>query len=100
MAQKRPQIYLVSAARRIWRWSPERRIVKNGSKTSNKYLCESCYKKFTKIHIDHIDPVGKAPRDWNGWDTYLKRLFCPVSNLQALCHTCHKAKTKRDNKKK
>lgn len=100
---KPPWVYMIGAARKVWRWSPERRQVKNEAscgvhhKCWGCFICGSCAKK---IQIDHIVPVGKAPKGWKGWDKYLTRLFCPASNLQALCIKCHKAKTKSDAKKK
>lgn len=93
-------IYLVGAARKIWQWSPERRQVKkNACLTSStmrmeKYRCAKCEKAVKKIQIDHIIPVGKAPRDFHGWDDYYKKLFCSTYNLQALCLKCHKLKSK------
>lgn len=101
MAAKPPWVYMVGAARKVWRWSSERREVKKRATFPGlMYLCEKCNKLSSKkIQIDHIAPVGKAPKGWKGWDKYLQRLFCPVSNLQALCTPCHKAKSKIDNAK-
>lgn len=97
-------IYLVSSARKIWRWSGERKEIK---KTANK--CAACggrFKDDKEKEIDHIEPIGKAPRSvsgepksFKGWDLYYSRLFCPKTNLQALCHSCHKTKTLKERKK-
>ena len=100
---KTPQQYLIGASRRIWRWSKERREVKSLAYCGSKrYVCALCPKNVEnhkKIHIDHINPVGKAPKGWTGWDRYFKRLFCSVDNLQALCAKCHKKKTAQDRRK-
>lgn len=90
---------MVGAARKVWRWSPERRAIKDASKDKKYgfFICQSCEDSVKKIQIDHIIPVGKAPKGWKGWDKYLQKLFCPVSNLQALCVKCHKIKSKIDN---
>lgn len=96
-------VYLVGAARKIWRWSPERREVIRDSTNNEFYICAGTGNQpkhnVKKVQIDHIVPVGKAPKTFKGWDAYYKRLFCPISNLQALCTKCHKAKTKIDNVK-
>lgn len=92
-------VYLVAAARKVWRWSPERREVKKSKG------CKKCGIKFdekNKPEIDHIEPIGKAPREFNGWDDYYKRLFVPAKKMQALCHKCHveKSRLERKNAKK
>ena len=104
MPPKPPWVYMVGAARKVWRWSPERREVKRQAlcygNGKDLYLCSGMTCKqphVKKIQIDHIIPVGKAPKGWKGWDKYLQKLFCPISNLQALCVKCHKAKSKTDN---
>ena len=79
------------------------------------YVCEQCGakckatvakgnpKNYVRIWVDHIDPVVPVDKVI-GFDEYINRLFCKPENLQALCDTCHKAKsakekTKRTNKK-
>lgn len=89
-------VYLVAAARKIWRWSPERRKVKLAAKVGDKYRCAKCKKFFEKVDVDHIEPVGKAPRSWDGWDEYYKKLFCSEQNLTVLCKVHHKEKSKQE----
>lgn len=94
-------IYLVGAARKIWRWSKERKDAKERAKVSKKlYRCELCKKTSEKVEVDHIVPVGTAPRTWEGWDEYYSHLFCDVTNLRVLCHSCHKEKTSRERKER
>lgn len=94
-------VYLVGAARKIWRWSKERKDAKERAKVSKDlYRCEFCKADTEKVEIDHINPVGITPRFWKGWDEYYSRLFCSSSNLQALCHGCHKAKTAKERGRK
>jgi 5-methylcytosine-specific restriction endonuclease McrA len=81
-----------SAIRRVWSFSYPRRLCVNRSKLPDHYFrCELCKLKVPKVTIDHIIPLGSIDGD------FLERLFCPSIGLQALCHPCHKAKTKIDN---
>lgn len=91
-------IYLVGAARRIWRWSPAAQAMRKMPQ-----ICIKCGavapkkpKKRQGFHIDHITAIGKAPRDWQGWDVYYQRMFVGVDQLQILCQPCHKQKTKEE----
>jgi 5-methylcytosine-specific restriction endonuclease McrA len=99
-----PHPYLVAAARRVWRWSPERRAClssgERGVKANRERQCEKCLKwhPFKLVVADHIDPVGKQPTTWADYAVYYPRMFCPRSNLQRLCKECHGAKTKAERK--
>lgn len=66
------------------------------------YKCASCLivSKMEGHHIDHIEPVVETSVGFVNWDTYIKRLFCPASNLQLLCSTCHKIKTKKEQEER
>lgn len=89
-------VYLVAAARRIWSWSP---AVQEFRKTPQ--ICVVCNRKpkgKEKFQKDHINPVGKAPRDWQGWDEYYRKLFVSVKELQWLCRDHHKEKSNRERK--
>lgn len=52
------------------------------------------------IDIDHILP--KIPVDGSfdemTFDEYINKVWCDVSNLQALCPDCHNVKSKNENK--
>ncbi len=96
MKKWNPHSYLVSAARRVWRWCPEKREAATKCAVgSARRKCTSCEKVFPKkqVHIDHIEPVGKQPREWDEYPNFYRRLFCPPTNLQGLCITCHAQKT-------
>lgn len=69
------------------------------------YKCDQCgvETKITNINIDHIDPIGPAPgskyaRPDATWDEFIRRVFCSLENLRAICTSCHKAKTKVERK--
>lgn len=109
----------MSFIRKLWTQnSPERKecllnarvkhypLTKSGTLSKsyvNRYKCADCDNLFVKIdvQVDHIAPVGKLP-DWpptevRTWNRWLVRLWCPVSNLQILCLTCHKKKSKEED---
>ncbi len=88
-----PNRYFVSALRRIWRWNPDRKKVKDETKA-----CIQCAKRLRRdqVKVDHIIPVGSAPKGFEGWDAYLSKMFCPLSNLQGLCKSCHQIKTNKE----
>lgn len=81
---------IISAMRKIWLWSEERRECLKLAKTKKNYRCNKCKKLFPKkeVQVDHIEEIGA----FINWDTYMERLFCPISNLQVLCKPCHKGK--------
>jgi len=68
---------------------------KRTNREASHYECASCGKFFpaTEVDVDHIDPVVSLSEGFVNWDTYINRLYCPASNLQILCKTCHKKKT-------
>ncbi len=101
MKKWNPHSYLVSAARRVWRWCPEKKAAAAQCAVgASKRRCTECKTVFPKkqVHIDHIDPVGKQPRDWDEYPNFYRRLFCPPLNLQGLCLICHAKKTAAQRK--
>lgn len=112
---------IASAIRKVWHKHPAReaalnkvRIVvqeykKDGSPKklkSNYWICELCDQRckkqksslYPQVHVDHKDPVTPLKGDPISWHTYIQRLFFSgADNLQAICSTCHKAKTKAEN---
>lgn len=81
---------IISALRKIWLWSEERKEALRLAKAKKNYRCNKCKKLFPKkeVQVDHIEEIGA----FINWDTYMERLFCPISNLQVLCKPCHKGK--------
>lgn len=106
------------ALRLIFRKSPHRKFAlenarvelpkwnKDGSlakKNAVWFRCAVCQKLFkpTELEIDHITPVGPAPGTRNApdnltWEQFLEKMFCGPENLQCVCKTCHRKKTKSD----
>lgn len=77
----------------------EHRLVgqyKNGTpKYKYYYPCQGCGEFFDSsdvLEIDHIDEIGSFYEHEN-WDIYVRKMFCDLDNLQALCIICHDKKT-------
>ena len=82
--------YVKSSLRKIWRWSPNRRLCLKSK------FCAYCKKAKKKLFADHIDPVVNPLKGFETWDIYIERLFQGV--LQPLCKACHKGKSKEEAK--
>lgn len=83
------------ALRRLWIFSEERReALRRAHAGRGMYICEACrYIRGKKeVQVDHIHPVGGD----GCYNTHISLLFCPADNLQVLCKSCHKLKTKKD----
>lgn len=56
-----------------------------------------------QMQVDHIVPVvniTETLEDIN-WDELIeKRIWCSISNLNPMCLSCHKAKSKQENKER
>lgn len=82
-----------------YRW-PARNIAKGRARIARGlYKCEKCgfEGKSDEIQLDHIHPVIDPLVGWNGWDSYITRLFCPPEGYQVLCLACHDTKSKIEN---
>lgn len=66
--------------------------------------CAVCGKPEAKsyMEVDHIDPiipVDSALEDMS-WDQVIDRIWCEPENLQVVCESCHKEKTKAERKQR
>jgi hypothetical protein len=78
-----------TAIRKVWHWSVPRKLcMKRATRPDGFSQCEKCKKKVPKVFIDHKIAVGLVDGG------FIDRLFCPSKGLQALCKTCHGAKTR------
>lgn len=87
---------IMSAIRKIWRFSPERRQCLAEATRNGLCLCRSCGQW---IHpklatVDHVDPVVPVT-GFDSWDGVIHRMR--HNKLTILCESCHKAKTKAEN---
>jgi hypothetical protein len=101
MAKKKknynPKTKIVAAIRRIWFYSPLRRDAVKRSKVDDFYRCEKCHGLQEKVHIDHIDPCVPLT-GWEGYDSFITRMFCEPDRLQAICEKCHSKKSSEETK--
>lgn len=104
-----PHKYLVAAARKTWRWAPQHKLVLlRASVSQGSWKCEKCSKVVTRVSyvtkrgrkarkidgaVDHINPIGKQPREWAEYPTFYALVFCAIENLMFLCTSCHSAKS-------
>ena len=90
------------------RWPPKwvclkeaavgKKINKKTGKLAMHFMCAVCRKEHTSkdVQVDHIEPVVNPTTGFVSWDVYIDRMFCEKGNLQVLCTSCHKAKTKEE----
>jgi hypothetical protein len=84
---------IMSAARRIWLYSPMRKAALTRNKTADGYhRCEKCNQLTEDVAIDH-DPSVVPLGGWDSWDAVFERLYCSEEQLHKLCHKCHSTKT-------
>ncbi len=98
----------IKSALRGARWPAKyecikRAFVENGinpetGKKCKLCRCEGCKKLFKQgdLRADHILPVV-GPEGFQTWDIFISRLYCEADGFQALCSTCHDAKTAEEN---
>jgi 5-methylcytosine-specific restriction endonuclease McrA len=76
----------------------DKKINEATGRMAQHYRCNICEGEFPQkqIEVDHIVPVVDPKKGFTTWDTFIKRLFCPIENLQVVCKSCHKNKTKEE----
>lgn len=54
------------------------------------------------MQVDHVLPIIHLEETLEGlnWDLVIDRVWCEISNLRAICKTCHSIKTKAENKER
>lgn len=78
-----------------------KKINEKTGRMAKHYVCADCGKEFTSkdVEVDHILPVVDPTDGFIDWNTFISRLYCTKDNLQVLCTTCHKRKTKLERSK-
>lgn len=90
---------LMDRCRREWHWSKEKKEAVKLAETEEGYRCAQCEGIFPrkKVQVDHIIPVVDPATGWDGWDSFIDRMFCPVHSLRVLCKECHHGVTQDQN---
>ena len=82
-----------SAMRIVWHRSRARQLVVKRCLAAGGFsVCERCFDTVPKIYVDHINAVGDVDAG------FIRRLFCPSSELQGICKKCHDEKTQAERK--
>lgn len=95
--------YIISALRKIFRWSPHRKEALERAKAKNGlYKCAITKKALPidQVTVDHKDPVVDPKKGFVGFDEFIARLFCAPSNLQVISREVHKKKTAEERKER
>jgi hypothetical protein len=102
MEPKKFQSWLKAHLRTASKYWPEKTKVYHRVKQGRgEYKCEACgiVLPQKQLQIDHIEPVIDIT-GFHDWNTYIERLFCDSSKLQALCKPCHMNKSRIENEKR
>ncbi len=84
---------LRKAIRQVWSWSHARKLCLARAMDAEGFpVCEQCKQRVPKVYPDHTIPAGVLDAG------YIKRMFCPSAQLQALCKKCHAPKTAAERK--
>ena len=71
-----------------------------GPRGGKRYTCACCGNHFARnqVELDHKVPVIAldSSLDNSSLDELYAGIYCSLENLQVLCTTCHKAKTRKE----
>lgn len=91
--------FLMSALRQQSRyWFPKTECLKRARVNRGKYQCALCPAIVgpKEIKADHVNPVIPI-EGFDSWSKVIARIFCGIDGYQALCKSCHDAKTLEEN---
>lgn len=76
----------------------EKKVNPASGRFAQFYKCAMCQQDYVAkaVEVDHIVPIVDPKVGFTTWDAFIKGLFCSISNLQVLCITCHKKKSKEE----
>lgn len=78
-----------------YRWPPRYTTMNKARVERGKYRCALCSTIVGRkdIKLDHIHPVVDPTTGFIDWNTYIARMFVEEAGYQAICDSCHDAKT-------
>jgi 5-methylcytosine-specific restriction endonuclease McrA len=94
------------------RWQPkydtlnaaktEKKINSASGRLAQHFRCGLCSQEVVQkeMEVDHIKPAIDPKKGFISWDTFIDNLFCEKENLQAICKSCHKAKTQLEKQER
>lgn len=94
---------IMSAIGRVWMFYGPRLAVKRRCKNLERtgwFRCEKCQTDIQKVEVDHVIPSVLPEEGFVGWDKYFASKFVTEDQLMGLCHPCHLAKSKEENKRR
>lgn len=105
MSEKKPKkqnrnTFIKGLLRRgSFHWKARNEAFKLARVERGKYKCAMCEEIFgpKEINMDHIHPVVDPRVGFQGWDSYIERLFPYEEGWQAICHACHDSKTRLED---
>lgn len=107
--------FIVSALRMAHgKWGPKHDAKKSARVSRGVYLCALCgqegpatlppkegnKRRRNNAAVDHIAPVVDPKQGFEGWGTFVDRMFLEVEGYQVLCWECHKDKTDRERRRR
>lgn len=98
--KKVKQFVIVALRRASLRWPGRYLTQKKARVERGKYLCNMCKQIHRRkdIVVDHVLPVVDPKVGWEGFDSFIMRLFCKEEGFQVLCRPCHQVKNKLEGK--
>lgn len=92
--------FIINLLRRgTYRWPSRNAVLKRARVERGIYKCELCLKLVDRhdISLDHKSPVVDPTVGFVDWQVYIDRMYCEESGYQAICGSCHDAKTSGEN---
>lgn len=80
-------------------WGPRSECIRQARVERGLYMCSSCKACISKneLRVDHKITVIPLS-GFDSFDGIIRRLFCEVDGLQALCVRCHDIKTQQEDR--
>lgn len=77
----------------------EKKVNLDSGRIAQHFRCAGCGLDYPskQVQIDHREPVVDPLVGFISWDNFIEKLYCGKDNLQVLCKTCHKVKTKKES---